>query len=262
MMNFLKNISVLGIGILLMTNLGCSENPTSPGSNSGTLKISLTDSPASYEAVNITFSEISAHINEEWIVVRSEPITVNLLDWNNGKSIEIGRADVPAGHYTQIRLKIDNAEVVVDGQTHPATVPSGAQTGLKFGPEFSITQGSTYELMIDFDAHRSIVTTGPPNSPNGYKLKPTIRVIPVAITGSISGTITNLQSLPVAYAIVGTDTLTSTAVDTSNGAFMLAYLPGGTYTVAVNDTAGLSFVTNNVEVVIGSDHKLGSITLQ
>lgn len=254
-MKGITKILLILAGILSMTS--CSENPTEPQSNMGTLSISLTDAPASYEAVNITFSEISAHIDNQWIAVRGEPITVNLLDWNNGNSIEIGRADVPAGHYTQIRLKIDDCEVVLNGQTQNVIVPSGAQTGLKFGPEFDVNLGSTYELMIDFDAHRSIVA-----EPNGFLLQPTIRVVPKAVTGSISANVSNPNNLPIAYAVVGSDTLTSTAVDTSDGSFILAYLPEGSYTVTVSDTASLSFSSGSVNVVSGSDQDLGMITLQ
>ncbi len=257
-MRFLFKLLLLPITLLA----GCSgDSSTSPG-QTGNLKISLTDSPATYEAVNITFSEISANINEDWITVNSEPITVNLLEWNNGKSIVIGSAQVPAGQYSQIRLIIDDAEVVVDGQTHKITVPSGVKTGLKLGPEFTVVSGSTYELVVDFDANRSIVTTGPPNNPNGYILKPTVRVVPKAITGSISGVIANPQNSAIAYAIIGMDTLTSSIVDTTNGSFILAYLPEGVFTVSVNDTTGLSFVTDNVEVIAGSNQNLGTITLQ
>ena len=117
-------------------------------------------------------------------------------------------------------------------------------------------------MVVDFDANRSIVTTGPPNNPNGYILKPTVRVVPKAITGSISGVIANPQNSAIAYAIIGMDTLTSSIVDTTNGSFMLAYLPEGVFTVSVNDTTGLSFVTDNVEVIAGSNQNLGTITLQ
>jgi len=254
---------ILGLAsiLLLLALAGCAEQSTSP-KEMGTLRISLTDAPNGFDAVNITFSEISAHIDSQWITVRRDPMTVDLLQWNNGKSIVIGTADIPAGHYTQIRLKIQDAEIVVDGQTHPLEVPSGAQSGLKLVHQFTINAGSTYELMIDFDAQRSIVTTGPPNNPTGYKLKPTLRVVPKAITGSISGAVSNPENLPMAYALVAGDTVTSTVVDKSTGHFMLAYLPVGTYTVALNDTIGRAFVKNDVNIVVGADQDLGMITLQ
>jgi len=141
-------------------------------------------------------------------------------------------------------------------------VPSGAQSGLKLVHQFTINPGSTYDLIIDFDAQRSVVSTGPPNNPHSYKLKPTLRVAPKAITGSISGTVTNPLDLPVAFALAGTDTVTSSAVDAGNGNFMLAYLPEGAYTVSISDTLGRTASVNNVNVVAGANQDLGTITLQ
>ncbi|MCH7754746.1 DUF4382 domain-containing protein, partial [candidate division KSB1 bacterium] len=193
--------------------------------------------------------------------VRGADITVNLLDFSNGRSVVIGSADVPAGMYTQIRIKIDTAWVVVGGFGHDLDVPSGAQTGLKLGPPFTINEGSTVELMLDFDANRSIVTTGPPTYPRTYKLKPRIRLISTALTGSISGT-ADPTHLPVAFAIAGADTITSTLADKVSGGFMLAFLPEGVYTVSARDTMNKSFEINDVQVVAGSDNYIGDVTLQ
>ncbi len=134
--------------VVFLLAVNCEKETTSIDTNQGrgVLKVYLTDSPAAFEAVNITFSEISAHLNGQWLTVRGDTITVNLLEWNNGRSIILGEAELPAGHYTQIRLMIQKAEIVVDGQTFPLTVPSGAQTGLKMGPEFTLEAGFTYEF--------------------------------------------------------------------------------------------------------------------
>ncbi|NOX38303.1 MAG: DUF4382 domain-containing protein [Calditrichaeota bacterium] len=242
--------------------IGCSSNTDSVES-SGTLNIYLTDAPADYESVTITFSEISAHIDGQWISIRNEePITVDLLQWNNGKSIIIGTAEIPEGHYTQIRLKIEEASVTIDGITHSLFVPSGAQSGLKLLINFEIVAGSTYELVLDFDAYRSIVVTGPPHGPNKYILKPTLRVIPRAMTGSISGTIANPEHRPVAYAITtANDTITTSFVE-QDGYFMLAYLPEGFYRVAIEDTLKRQFAKDSVQVVAGKNVGLGRITLE
>lgn len=228
----------------------------------GRLNIYMTDSPASFDSVNITFSRISAHIDSQWISVQGDPVKINLLEWNNGRSILIGSAEMPAGHYTQIRLMIDAAEIVVDGQHFPLTVPSGAQTGLKMGPEFTILAGSTYELVIDFDVERSIVINGPRHNPYSYKLKPHLRCIPRAVTGAIGGTVTNPEHLPTAYAIQGTDTISSAMADTLSGFFMLSYLVEGHYTVSVRDTFDQSFQEENIPVTVGQMYDLGQITLQ
>ncbi|NIV13933.1 MAG: DUF4382 domain-containing protein, partial [Aliifodinibius sp.] len=77
-----------------------------------------------FDSVNITFSQLSAHLDSEWVTVQGDTMTVNLLDLINGNTITFGSAEVPAGKYTQIRIKIDDAYVVVDGQRHAMTLPS------------------------------------------------------------------------------------------------------------------------------------------
>ena len=258
-----STMSLIVFLTLIILNLtSCEKDPVEPKPETGRLVVLLTDAPATFNSVNITFSQVSAHIDTGWVIVNGEAVTVDLLEWNNGKVMTLGDAEMPVGHYTQIRLLIDAAAIVVDGQEHELDVPSGAQTGLKFGPEFTIEEGSTYELVIDFDVVKSIVINGPKDNPIGYKLKPHIRVTPKAITGSISGTVANASDAPIAYAIQGDDTTTTSIVDVSNGYFMLSFLPEGSYTVAVEDTLGKSSTKSGVSVSAGEDTDLGSITLQ
>ena len=249
--------------LLVIFSQSCEKDSTGIDSdnNSAHLTILLTDAPANYDSVNITFAEVSAHLDSSWIHVVTDTQTVNLLDWSNGNAMILGSDTVPADKYTQMRIKIIDAEIGVDGQVFPLDVPSGAQTGLKFGPQFTIDEGSTYELVIDFDACRSIVTMGPPHNPHGYKLKPRIRVTSTAVTGSISGTILNPENLPIAYALQNGDTITSSIVDTSSGFFKLAFLPEGLYTVDVADTSSGYFSVDSINVISGSNFDLGDITL-
>jgi len=159
-------------------------------------------------------------------------------------------------------LMIQEAEVIVDGQSISLTVPSSLQTGLKLGPEFTLEPGMTYELVVDFDVARSIVVNGPKHDPNSYTLKPYLRCVPRAISGSISATITNPEHLPVAYALQNSDTITSAIVDTLGGYFQLSFLPEGSYTVSVRDTLDQFYNQDNVLVAIGENNDLGQITLQ
>jgi uncharacterized protein DUF4382 len=254
---------IFGFILLIIVSTGCEKDTTGIDSDNkmGNLTILLTDAAANYDSVNITFAEVSAHLDSTWLTIMTDTTTINLLDWSNGNAMVLGSEDVPAGKYTQIRIKIIDAEIGVDGQVFPLEVPSGAKTGLKFGPQFTIKKGSTYELVIDFDASRSIVTMGPPHNPHGYKLKPIIRVTSTAITGSLSGTILNPDNLPIAYAIQNGDTVTSSIVDTSSGFFKLAFLPEGLYTVDVEDTSAGYFSVDSINVTTGSNFDLGDITL-
>ena len=254
---------IFGLSLFMAIFSSCDNEATEPSQESGYLIVHLTDAPAIFDAVNITFSEISAHIDSDWVTIKlKSDSTVNLLDWTNGRSMILGQDEIPAGHYTQVRLIIESAEIVIQNQTFPLVVPSGAQTGLKLGFHFTVDPGSAYELVLDFDVNKSIITTGPKKSPKGYKLKPHIRVISKAVSGSISGTVTNPGDVPTAYAILGADTTTATTVDTLSGYFMLSFLPEDSYAVAIEDTTGKSVVLNDVSVVVGQDNDIGTVTLQ
>ncbi|TFH00939.1 MAG: DUF4382 domain-containing protein [Calditrichales bacterium] len=260
----MKNVKYLAIVFLAFTLWlsACYKDATGIADGQARLNVYLTDAPAAYDSVNISFSQVSAHIDSEWVSVSGDPVTVDLLSLTNGNTILLGSADIPAGHYTQVRVIIDSAEIGVDGNVWDLTVPSGAQTGLKMGPEFTVEEGSIYEMIIDFDASRSIVVMGGKNHPKGYKLKPHLRMIMKAVSGSVSGMVTNPQDAPVAYAIQATDTVTSAFVDTLSGHFKLGFLPVGEYKIAVADTNSLSYEQTGVWVIAGENNDLGEITLQ
>ena len=243
--------------VLLAAGFGsCGSDDPSP--QTGTFKISLTDAPAAYDAVNITFAEISAHIDNSWVLVHGEEQTVNLLDWNNGKTITLGQAELGPGKYTQIRLMVTSATVVDAGQMYNVTIPSAEQTGLKVNIKGDILAGSTYEVILDFDAEKSINKTG-----NGqYKLQPVIRATTRALTGSISGMVSNFSDSPRAYAAQNGSDVTSTAVDEVNGEFRLSFLDPGNYDVRIEDSKGKKFQQSTVSVTAGSDHSIGTVTLQ
>lgn len=240
----------------------CEPDSTVTNEEAAYLTVSLTDAPAAYDSVVIVFSNISAHINSIWFHMRQEPVRVNLLEWSNGKTFTLASSEVPVGQCTQIRIKIDSAYIGINNQVHELTVPSGSKTGLKLGPQFTINDGMTHKVVLDFDVSKSVVVTGPKNNPKGFKLKPHIRVIVQDDVGSISGTVLNSERLPFAYAIAGDDTVTTTKVDTTSGYFKLAYLPDNNYTVMVEDTSGRNYTQESVSVQVKQDHNLGEITLE
>jgi hypothetical protein len=233
----------------------------------GTLQVLLTDATAAYDSVNVTFSEVSVHYSiggetseedslSNWIVISDEVKTFNLLTLSNGATSILGEKILVEGHYTQLRLALTDAEVVVGRTPYKLQVPSDA---LKFVSGFDVKAETPTELIVDFDAARSIHQTG---ARDNYILKPTIRIIKKSDTGSIEGTVTNYTNLPIAYAIAGTDTITATPVNKDTGYFTLAFLPVGSYTVAVQDTLGLHYINPSVSISAGSKNNLRSITLQ
>ena len=242
--------------------MSCSEDKSTSPSTDGTLKILLTDSPCEFEEVNITFSEIAVHAGDdtsdtegEWIVINSETQTFNLLTLSNGVTSLLGEKKLEPRHYTQIRLEITDAELIVNSETFSLDVPSAK---LKFVKGFDLTDGIETKLIVDFDAARSIHQTGN----DQYKLQPTIRVITEDQSGAITGTVTNPENVPVAYAIAESDTVTSSFVNIETGSFKLAFLPENTYTVAVTDTLNQTSVNESIVVTVGNITALGDITLE
>ena len=256
----MKHILSLVIAtVFAMLLHGCSDSePASP--QTGRLKLYITDAPmAGIEQVNITFSTVEVHLNGTWIAVTSAPITVNLLEWNNGKIMVLGDTELGAGRYTQIRLSVSKSEIVKDGATLPLTIPSGDETGLKLVHGFDITAGTTSEIIMDFDVTKSVTKTG-----NGeYKLKPTIRVVEKPLTGAITGVVSNPEAGLLATAIDASSTeVTNSIPDAVTGRFTLAFLPAGAYSVHVAGDGGKSVTKTNVSVTAGQSTDIGTVVLQ
>jgi hypothetical protein len=105
-----------------------------------------------------------------WLGVGETCVTVDLLGLQEGVFEDLGFAALPVGNYGQIRLHLTAAEVVVDGVTHPLTVPSGEESGLKIEGGFTVEDGEVTTLTVDFDAARSLEET----ERGDYVMKPVI----------------------------------------------------------------------------------------
>ena len=104
-------------------------------------------------------------------------LTLNLLDYQNGKTTVIGTSDVPPGSYSRIRLVIESAELVRAGATaddpdviDPIFVPSGK---VDIPVPITVTAGTETDVTLDFDAAMSVQV----NATSGqqpYILRPVI----------------------------------------------------------------------------------------
>jgi hypothetical protein len=250
--------------LLVLAVFGCSRQATGPGI--GTISLRMTDDPADYQEVNLSITQVSAHLEgagaesdstDGWQVLRTEPLDVDLLTLRNGVFTTLALAQVPAGHYTQIRLKLaPGSNVVVGGVTHPLTVPSGLQSGYKLVGEFDVPAGGLIALTLDFDAARSIVLTGS----GTYLLKPTARVVATSTAGSITGHVLPDSVSTAVYAIQAADTVGS--AQTSGGDFTVSALPSGTYSLAFHPaTAYRDTTLAGVIVNPGATTSVGAVQL-
>ncbi len=195
-----------------------------------------------------------------WFVINDSTRYFDLLTINERSISVLGDTSLTPGKYTQIRLIIGEGSYVIDqGVKHDLEIPSGSQSGLKLTHQFTIESGKLYELILDFNVDKSIVITG-----NGkYKLKPTIRVMPMVISGSISGQVLPLDAQPTIWTVYGTDTIT-TYTDLQ-GFFKLIALPQGIYDVNILPADTMIYrdtMIVGVQVLANQETDIGSIILQ
>jgi hypothetical protein len=228
----------------------------------GTLSVALTDAPSCYEHVYVTVEKVRVHASGAagdaeagWQdITLATPKRIDLLNLTNGVLEELGSTALPAGSYSQLRLvlaensasaPLANAVQPIGGALVPLRTPSGMQSGLKLQVHFTVEANRTVDLVIDFDACKSVVKSG--NSGN-YNLKPVISVTP-RFTTSIQGYVTTTMTLSATAVSAQKDgeVVRSTVPDAS-GKFVLSFLPGGTYTLVITSDNRATGVITSIPV--------------
>ena len=229
----------------------CGSSGDGGSSAPGSVSVSMTDAPAcGFDQVNVTVSKVRIHQSSSaddkaagWTdITLDPPRKINLLDFNDPtKPIHVeplGLAPLEPGHYTQLRLvlvpnsgnsPLANSVVLSGTNTEiPLDTPSGVQSGIKLIHQFTVNSGQRVDLLLDFDACKSIVQTG-----NGkYKLKPVIHVIPFVlngINGFVDKTLTNVR----VSAQQSGNIVRETGMNAQTGEFFLAHLDPGNYDVVI-----------------------------
>lgn len=253
----MKNLKLL---LVLSIIIGAGACKKSDNSSAGTAEynVRMTDAPGPYSEVNVDI--VAVEITGEGgatTMLNVNPGVYNLLDFCNGADTLIATGSIEAGAVQQIRLILgQNNSVVIDSVEYPLATPSADQSGLKLQVHQKLEAGVAYSILLDFDANQSVVKTG-----NGsYKLKPVIRTVDSAISGSIKG-----QVSPVAAGAMITATYNGVDYSSStdaNGYFVIKGLPPGTYEVKITPAAPYVEVTkSNIVVNVGVTTNIGLINL-
>ncbi len=139
------------------------------GLNWGIIEIRVTDPPpADVESAvvwltNIEVHRVSGNSSDSdnasgWIMVLESPSSFDLMEVLDGVEVILGSANLSAGRYTQIRM--DVTEVTgntTDGEPYSAEIPGGQ---LRIVRTFTIGDGVTTVLTLDFDGEKSLIRTG------------------------------------------------------------------------------------------------------
>lgn len=189
---------------------GCSFSGTSPGL--ARLTVRLTDAPFPTDSVAradvyIVRVEVrpastdtaqadtaqadttqadttAADSSRGWMTVATPNTTYNLMDLQNGTTVDLGGTTLPTGSYDGVRLVLntDSSSVtlkggmVLSGNSKPGIMwPSAGQTGIKvlLSQPIAVTAGGTV-MVVDFSLGSSFVMRGRTISQNGLLFKPVV----------------------------------------------------------------------------------------
>lgn len=203
--------------------------------------------------------EVDAISNGQVVPLASfaSPVSMDLLAYQNGDTLSLGSASVPAQTYDHVRLVIDTTKdsaVFADGtslqvsfMTNSSTASSsGAGAATTTTPDanpgavdvtmpfaISAASGSSQAVTLDFNVLESIAVI----NNNGVKVRPAAFGAPANGAGTVTGTVVNQSGTPVQSAVVvaiaSDGSIGNTAGTDSNGNFNLHALKAGSYNLVI-----------------------------
>lgn len=274
------------------------------GSSTGTLSVGLTDMPATGEEfvclhitgitlhhsdgerIEIPYDPASYYIEDDGCIDNVDPAmndasnnTVEIRRLQGELSIPLMDTEtVKAGHYTWIRLNVDETlsyVVPAEGGWQPLRCPScaGEQSGLKLNRGIVVPAGGAADFIIDFELAKSLKV-----EKDGYKLDPVLRLVDNSETGTIAGTVSMSLLPPEAVGetdsgcrvyvweghnvmlddLHGTDNVLTTARVLLNSAtgvygYVAAFLPTDTATGPVPYTVALTCDVDDADLDQNND---------
>jgi hypothetical protein len=272
-MNFdrLRVLAAAGLAALLAAcGGGGGIGGTGTMDGMGTLRVGLTDAPScGYDNVFVTIEKARVHRSTGagdgdggWIdIVPPGPMRRDLLELTNGVITEVGQVQLPAGRYQQVRLVLAanaggppyaNAVVPTGGVEAPLDTPSAQQTGLKINVDMDVPEGKVLDLVLDFDACRSVVKAGKSGK---YILKPVVSAtafiqdIGLRIVGAVDELIafgtTSISAQQDGVVVKAT-------IPDEFGRFTLYPVPEGSYELVITAPGRATAVVTDVPVVLSA----------
>lgn len=185
----------------------CDESGFGPSGEDGTMSIMLTDAPGDFEHAWVTIESIELLGDDDRIVLRDEPVTVDLLTLQNEVLTLVGETPVPGGRYSELRLVITDGLIEVeqeDGSTlvyassdefaesldfvsdGDLQMPSFGQSGLKIKlPNAeAFVDGDENAVLIDFSVSESFGHQA--GNSGRWVMHPVIHATGFSTTGALS----------------------------------------------------------------------------
>lgn len=283
--------------------VACGSDSNVSPSASGSVSIALTDAPfpfdsvaradifvvridgrtaatdsAGAEAGKDDDSNANTDPSKNWVTLAAPNAVFNLLDLQNGKTVNLGQASLASGTYNGFRIIIDDSKssitlkdgTVLNGANGGIKFPSAARTGIKIqlAAPYMVVSGKS-QMVVDFDLGDSFVLRGRSLEQNGLLFKPVVRASAIENTGGIAGVVradsaagagvanASVEILKAGTAV--TDTVSANVIATtksdSAGSYAAMWLTPGTYEVRATPPAADSTlhaaVLDNIAVTSG-----------
>lgn len=262
-----RNWLWVGAFAALVTACGGGDDGNSAAaSGTGTLRVQMTDAPAcgfdhvyvTVDRVRVNASSSAGNGDANWVdIIPAVPQKIDLLSLTNGVLADLGQTALPAGQYQQVRLVLAqnqggilaNSVVPIGGSEQPLATPSAAQSGYKIIRPFTVEPNTLVDLVLDFNACKSIVQRG-----NGsYGLKPVVTATPTVVSGAIAGALAADEAGATVYAEQDGNIVKGTLAD-SSGQFVLTpleqSLTSGNYDVVIVQNGYASGIVRSVPVTV------------
>ena len=245
----------------------CNEDDEQPikekiqTEGTGVANIYITDAPADNQevaGVYISINGIEAKGPNGWVAIKNydEPVVINLLDYQNGKSHFLSDEPIPAGTYSELRMNLNIKDI--DGQSGQEGsyleykngtkvslfAPGGEGSDYKAIGGFTVKENEAIDITMDFDVRKALVEAAQSEK---MILKPAIRLVSNDRSGMLEGKVSGAEAFTkVVVLAYGNDSFSESEMDIKDGAtrfanavsstavsahgeFTLAYLTKGTY---------------------------------
>jgi hypothetical protein len=229
----------------------CSSSaPAKQGT--GSLSIRLTDAPgADVRSAVVTIDRITLTGAGGDLVLRDDPVTVDLVDYVNTVFRLVDSAPVPPGTYTQLRFVIGGGYLVVADPDSAGTLvfstlgylpapahvdgllkmPSLSQSGLKviLPGDALVVQAESKVLLVDFDVQQSFGHEA--GNSGSWVMHPVVKADDILLSGNVVATLGRVAALaPLDPLPLGSFTAVLTSADWSEKT--LPFVPEGAATMA------------------------------
>lgn len=277
--------STLAVTCAALFVAACGGGGGDNSAATGTLRTAMTDAPScGYDNVFVTVDRIRVNNSatagpddEGWSeIVLDQPRQIDLLDLQNGVIEELGEVTLPVGRVQQVRFvlvdnaTVDPADIDFDPDADPTRAPnhvvfsaggfedlktpSGQQSGVKINVGIDVAEGQVADLLIDFDACKSVVEAG---GSGNYLLKPVLTAIPrlsSGVRGSVADALVS-QGVSISLQQDGEVVRATAPVESTdladNGEFILSQVPPGTYDLVFTAPGFITKVVTDVIVPEG-----------